>query len=127
MDFRDTLDNLTKVKIEVSDLKDLNVEWYDDLSEWDNCMWSWVFRRKPYKVRENILTIKASILDLGDESSLKRFRDTGSKPTYHYISLEKLKLFLDSGRYTHVFIFGIGELSKVQTAELHEWIALKHI
>jgi len=127
MDFKDMLENLTKVKIEISDLDNLNVEWYDDLQQWNNCIWSWVNKREPYKTRENILTIKASILEIEDEVTLKRFRDAGSKPTYHYISLEKLKYFMDAGNYTHVFIYGIGELNKDQVAELQEWISRKLI
>jgi len=127
MDLKDMLENLTDVQIEISDLDNLNVEWYEDFEEWNNCIWSWVNKREPYKTRENILTMKASILEIKDEITLKRFRDAGSRPTYHHISLEKLKYFIDGGNYTHVFIYGIGELSENQVAELHKWISVKLI
>jgi len=127
MNFVDMLENFSKVKIEVSDLRNLNVEWYDDLNEWDNCMWSWVFRREPYKVKEDVLTIKASILDLSDKQSLKRFRKAGSKPTYHFISLEKLLYFMNNSKYTHIFIYEIGELNQAQISILHDWIVQKQV
>ena len=125
MNFRIELEHLTKLKLEISDLKNLNIEWYDDLTEWKNCIWSWVNKLEPYKTRESIATLKASILELEDNVTLQRFRDAGSKPTYHYISLEKLKYFLDKGNYTHIFLFGIGELDKKQVLELHLWIKEK--
>ncbi len=87
------------------------------LSEWQDCIWSWVSKREPYKTRENIPTIKASVLEL-DDASLKLFKAGGGKPTYHYLSLEKLKYYLDNDQYTHVFIYTIGELDNNQILEL---------
>lgn len=119
------LDSLVKVKMEISDLNDLNTEWYDNLEEWQNCIWSWVNKLEPYKTRNNVLTLKASILEIRDEKSLKRFRDFGSKPTYHYISLEKIRDYMDNSSYTHIFIYGIGELNNEEIKDFYFWLSMK--
>jgi len=126
MTFEEQLNQLTKIQIEIADLDELNVEWYTNLAEWQNCIWSWVSKREPYKTRENIPTIKASVLEF-DETSLKLFKAGGGKPTYHYLSLEKLKYYLDNNEYTHVFIYTIGELDKDQIADLKKWLTSKLI
>lgn len=130
MEFKEKLESLTKKMVEVSDPKGINIEWYESVSFWNDYLWSMV-RNYDYSsgesvaIRKNVDTLKARVLDLSDEASLKRFRDAGSRLSCFNIGLWKLKEFLDGGDYTHVFIEGIGELDAAQIAELKEWLADK--
>lgn len=127
MNFKEKLDSLVKVMVEFSDPTGVNVEWYESIDYWENFMWSMV-RNHNYtegesvNIKENVETLKASVIDLSDEDSLKRFRSAGSIPSYMNRGLWKLKQFMDSEDYTHVFIYGIGELDNSQIEEFKIWL-----
>lgn len=128
MSLAEKLDNTVKTMVEFSDPDGINIEWYEDRETFHRYQWSMVrnhdYRKgREIKVTEGVETLLASILDLRDEKALKIFRDTGSKPSYMNTGLWKLKKIIDSGEYSHIFVYGIGELDEEETKEFIEWIS----
>lgn len=126
MNFKEKLDSLVRPMVEVSEPSRNDIEWYPSLDYFNRYMWSMV-RNYHYKkgekpiIEENVDAMMSRVLEL-DDVSLQRFRDRGSNPSYTNIGLWKLKEFMDSGNYTHVFVGGIGELDDEQVVEFKEWL-----
>ena len=130
MDFKEKLDSLVKVMVEFSDPDRINIEWYESVKYWQEYQWSMVMNHtfkegEEVYIEKGVETLKASVIDLTDPKSLERFRAAGSNPTYHNIGLWRLKEFIDGGNYTHIFIYGIGELDSRQMEEFKEWLEEK--
>lgn len=125
MDFKEKLDSLVRVNIEVSDLREINVEVYSSISSWQNHMYTFVNAREPYKIREDVQTLGISILEIRDPESLEKFRSSGSRTTFYDVSLDRIKKRLDEGSYTHLFVESIGELDEAQISALKEWLSEK--
>ena len=125
MDFKEKLDSLVRVNIEVSDLKEINVEVYGSIASWQNHMYTFINAREPYKIREGVQTLGISILEIRDPKSLAKFRARGSRTTFYDVSLARIKKRLDEGSYTHLFVESIGELDESQVTALKEWLSEK--
>ncbi len=127
MNFKEKLDSLVKPMAEFSEPSGNDVEWYQSVDYWNRYMWSMV-RNYHYAegespiIKENVDALQSRIIDLSSENELKRFRAQGSNPSYTNIGLWKIKEFLDKGDYTHIFVYGIGELDEEQAKEFKEWI-----
>lgn len=126
MNFKEKLDSLVRSMVEVSEPSRSDIEWYPSLDYFNRYMWSMV-RNYHYKegerpiIEENVDALMSRVLDL-DEVSLERFRSRGSNPSLTNIGLWKLKEFIDSSNYTHVFVGEIGELDETQVLEFKEWL-----
>lgn len=127
MSLKEKLDKTVKTMVEFSDPNGINIEWYEDVDTFNRYQWSMV-RNHDYRdgkkviIKEGVETLRASILDFSDERGLELFRNAGSKPSYMNTGLWKLKNIIDSGKYTHVFIYGIGELNEAEVKEFTEWL-----
>lgn len=127
MNFKDKLDSLVEVMVEFSEPSGSNIEWYESIDYWNRYTWSMVRNYHYAKgespiIKENVEVLKAKVIEIKTEEALKRFREAGSQPSYSNIGLWKLKEFMESGQYTHVFILGIGELDDKQVLEFKDWL-----
>lgn len=113
-------DNMVRLSTEVSDIRDINTEWYESLDYWNDYLWTLVNKQEPYKVRENIPTISARVIEQLDDKEIK-------DPSCFHISLEKLYYLLTETPYTSVYLEEVGKLDKENIENLKNWLKEKVI
>lgn len=116
-------DKMIRLSTEVSDTKCINTEWYESLDYWNNYLWTLVNKQEPYKVKENVPTISARVVELSDDKD--HFDKNIDDPSCFHISLEKLYYLLTETSYTYVFLEGVGKLDYENLEELKVWLKEK--